>query len=80
MRRPKGILENQVDESWIFERDFCFFNIRAVGNVVEEPGNIIDAIKLLPTLRVNAIQLAPFFEYRVHSNTVQARCQLAYKY
>lgn len=62
MRRPKGILENQVDESWIFERDFCFFNIRAVGNVVEEPGNIIDAIKLLPTLRVNAIHLAPFFE------------------
>ncbi|RDU22507.1 hypothetical protein [Anaerosacchariphilus polymeriproducens] len=60
--RPKSIISDKENELWLLERDFCFFNIRAIGNEVEETGNIIDAVKLLPALRVSAIHLAPFFE------------------
>lgn len=60
--RPKSIISDKENELWLLERDFCFFNIRAIGKEVEEAGNIIDAVKLLPALRVSAIHLAPFFE------------------
>lgn len=60
--RPKSIISDKENELWLLERDFCFFNIRAIGKEVEETGNIIDAVKLLPVLRVSAIHLAPFFE------------------
>ncbi|MGP1411994.1 MAG: hypothetical protein ACTTKD_09185 [Peptoanaerobacter stomatis] len=60
--RPRSIISDKKDDLWFLERDFCFFNIRAVGKEVEETGNIIDAVKLLPALRVSAIHLAPFFE------------------
>ena len=60
--RPNNIILNKENELWLLERDFCFFNIRATGKDVEETGNIIDSVKLLPALRVSAIHLAPFFE------------------
>ncbi|WP_143315914.1 hypothetical protein [Clostridium sp. HBUAS56017] len=47
---------------WMMESDFCFVNIRALGKDVAETGNIIDAVKVIPSLRVNGIHLAPFFE------------------
>ena len=58
--RPKSIIADKENELWLLERDFCFFNIRAIGKEVEETGNMIDAVKLLPALRVSAIHLAPF--------------------
>ena len=60
--RPVSIVEQKNNPKWMFERDYCFFNIRAVGTAVEETGNIMDAVKILPALRVSGVHLAPFFE------------------
>lgn len=61
-QRPKQIIAKKENPAWMHERDYCFFNIRAVGEDVAETGNIIDATKLLPVLRVSGIHIAPFFE------------------
>ena len=65
-----------ADSSWMTRSDFCFFNIRAIGPERDRPGTFIDALKLLPVVRVNSIHLAPFFDcvfgnvYAVDSLTV----------
>ena len=55
-------IADRQDSTWMVESDFCFLNVRAVGPEPEKPGNFIDAIKMLPFLRVNSIHLAPFFD------------------
>jgi hypothetical protein len=52
----------EQNPKWMIESDFCFINIRALGKEVSETGNIIDAVKVIPPLRVSGIHLAPFFE------------------
>jgi len=54
-------VEQLPNSSWMIDSDFCFLNVRAVGANPKVPGNFIDALKLLPMLRVNSIHLAPFF-------------------
>ena len=54
--------ENEKNSDWILKNSFCFFNVRATSNKKDSLGNLIDAIKILPTLRVKSIHLAPFFE------------------
>ena len=60
--RPNQVIINEKDSNWMMERDYCFINVRALGNEVAETGNIINVIKILPVLRVKGIHLAPFFE------------------
>ena len=61
-KEPIGIAKKEKDSNWMLNRDYCFFNIRALGTEVYNTGNIINATKLLITLRVSGIHLAPFFE------------------
>ena len=58
----KSPVENNTDSSWMLEEDFCFLNVRALGKDKNWSGNLIDALKVLPTLRASSIHLAPFFE------------------
>ncbi|WP_289499994.1 hypothetical protein, partial [Faecalibaculum rodentium] len=51
-KRPSQVIEKATDSNWMMERDYCFINLRALGNEVAETGNIINAIKILPILRV----------------------------
>lgn len=53
---------DRVDSGWMADADFCFVNVRATG-LDERPGSFLQAAKLLPALRVNAIHLAPFTDY-----------------
>lgn len=50
------------NSGWMADSDFCFFNIRATGSGTSM-GNFIQAAKLLPIVRANAIHLAPFTDY-----------------
>lgn len=60
--RPKSIAEVNNNTTWLLKSDYCYFNIRALGETISETGNIINAVKVLPSLRVSGIHLAPFFE------------------
>lgn len=59
--RPSQIIKEKQNASWMFERDYCFVNIRATAIDTADTGNMIDAVKLLPGLRVSGIHIAPFF-------------------
>lgn len=72
---PSSIAIKEENSKWILNRDYCFFNIRAVGMDDYDTGDIINATKLLITLRVSGLHLAPFFECR--SGIVY--CQNSYK-
>lgn len=61
-RSDASPLREQRDSGWMAEADFCFINVRATG-LGERPGSFLQAAKLLPALRVNAIHLAPFTDY-----------------
>lgn len=61
-KRPEHKAKVEKNTKWLVETDYCFMNIRAVGEEISETGNIINAVKLLPALRVGGIHLAPFFE------------------
>lgn len=53
---------SHTDSSWMFSADYCFVNVRACGPHPEKPGTFLDAAKLLPSLRVSSIHMAPFFD------------------
>lgn len=55
-----------ADSGWMADANFCFVNVRATG-LDNTPGNFIQAAKLLPALRANAIHLAPFTDYDFHT-------------
>ncbi|MEJ2302152.1 MAG: hypothetical protein P8Y14_11555 [Anaerolineales bacterium] len=55
-------VRNFADSRWMASSDFCFINIRATG-LGQDPGTLIHASKLLPSLRVSAIHLGPFTSY-----------------
>lgn len=61
-KRPEHKAKVEKNTKWLVETDYCFMNIRALGEEISETGNIINAVKLLPALRVGGIHLAPFFE------------------
>ncbi|HOV13788.1 MAG TPA: hypothetical protein PK771_05850, partial [Spirochaetota bacterium] len=77
----KSPVESEPNSNWMVKSSFCFVNIRGVGKDNNKTGNFIDAIKFLPSLRVNGIHLAPFFEcslsivYAINSlNTINLDC------
>ena len=57
-----GRLEPATDSSWMLSSDFAFVNIRACSPQPERTGRVTDALKLVPSMRVSAIHLAPFFD------------------
>lgn len=65
--RPPGTVPQPepaaADSAWMLERDFAFVNIRACSREPGRSGTVVDALKLLPTMRVSAIHLAPFFDH-----------------
>lgn len=58
----KSPVEDKDNSNWMSESSFCFFNIRGMGKTHNKTGNFIDAVKILPSLRVTGIHIAPFFE------------------
>jgi hypothetical protein len=61
-RKTSSPMQEYSDSRWMAEADFCFINVRATG-VGTTPGNFIQAAKLLPGIRCNAIHLGPFTDY-----------------
>jgi len=59
---PTSPVSKRPHSGWMADRDFCFFNIRATG-IDHEMGNFIQASKLLPIVRANAIHIGPFTDY-----------------
>lgn len=57
-----GRLAPAADPSWMLASDFAFVNIRACSPDAERTGRVTDALKIIPTMRVSAIHLAPFFD------------------
>lgn len=62
LREAVSPVQGQSDSSWMTQADFCYINVRATG-LGERPGSFLQAAKLLPALRVNAIHLGPFTLY-----------------
>lgn len=56
-----------VDSSWMLDADFAFVNIRACSPDAARTGRVVDALKIIPTMRVSAIHLAPFFDNTLHN-------------
>lgn len=50
------------DSSWMLDASFCFVNVRATG-LDGQHGTFIQAAKVLPALRADAIHLGPFTDY-----------------
>lgn len=61
-KRVKSPVEKKKNSSWMADSSFCFLNVRGTGLSPEETGNFVDAVRILPCLRVDSIHLAPFFE------------------
>lgn len=47
---------------WMLERDYAFVNVRACSPLPAHTGRVTDALKVIPTMRVSGIHLAPFFD------------------
>lgn len=66
LRSAESPVGARADSSWMAgEADFCFINVRATG-VGDQPGNFVQAAKLLPAIRTRAIHLGPFTDYDFH--------------
>lgn len=61
-KNTKSPVKRLKSSSWMFDTDFCFFNIRATNKEKNYTGNLIEAVKLLPIIRADGIHLAPFFD------------------
>lgn len=62
-----GRLSSVCDPGWMLDSDFAFVNVRACGPHPDRTGRIPDALKVIPTMRVTAIHLAPFFDNTLHN-------------
>lgn len=51
-----------ADADWMLTSDYAFVNIRACSPDSGRTGRITDALKMIPTMRVSSIHLAPFFD------------------
>lgn len=51
-----------ANPTWMLSSDYAFLNIRACSPDPARPGRVTDALKILPTMRVTSIHLAPFFD------------------
>jgi len=56
-------VQNENNTSWITKSSISFMNVRAVGSKDRKHGDFINATKVLPCLRVEAIHLSPFFDH-----------------
>ncbi len=54
--------QGHPDSRWMADSDFCFINVRATG-LGTDFGTFIQAAKLLPAIRANALHLGPFTQY-----------------
>jgi hypothetical protein len=61
-RKTLSPVQEYSDSRWMADADFCFINVRATG-IGTTPGTFIQAAKLLPGIRCNAIHLGPFTDY-----------------
>ncbi len=52
-----------TDPAWMEQCDFAFVNVRACSPRPDACGRVTDALKVIPTMRVSAIHLAPFFDH-----------------
>ena len=68
-RRPESPVRQFPNSAWMVDADFCFVNIRATG-LGDLFGNFIQAAKMLPAIRANAIHVGPFTDYDF--NTIYA--------
>jgi hypothetical protein len=55
-------VRNLNNSGWMADADFCFINVRATG-LGDQPGTLLQATKLFPALRVNALHLGPYTDY-----------------
>ncbi len=60
---PISPIKQYSDSSWMMDTSICFINVRATASVSQVHGDFINAVKVLPSLRVNGIHLAPFFDH-----------------
>ena len=60
--RVDSPVAGEEDSSWMYEKDFCFFNVRATSLDENKTGNFLQGIKLLPILRSKGLHLAPFLD------------------
>lgn len=53
------------DSSWMRDTSLSFVNVRAVTKDTLH-GDFINAVRILPTIRVDGIHLSPFFDHSLH--------------
>ncbi len=56
-------VKSESSTNWITKFSISFMNVRAVGSKNRKHGDFINATKVLPCLRVDAIHLSPFFDH-----------------
>jgi hypothetical protein len=56
-------VQNKNNTSWITKSSISFMNVRAVGSKDRKHGDFVNATKVLPCFRVEAIHLSPFFDH-----------------
>ena len=61
-REPYSPVVDENDSSWMKEKDFIFFNVRATSLDQTQAGTFISALKLLPVTRSKGLHIAPFFD------------------
>ncbi len=61
-RSSDSPVKEDKDSSWMADTSFCFVNIRACGKG-NAFGTILDAARILPGIRSEAIHLGPFTSY-----------------
>jgi hypothetical protein len=54
--------QQKAGPNWMLDSDYAFLNVRACSPHRNKTGNVLDAMKILPTMRVSAIHIAPFFD------------------
>jgi len=62
VRQLESPVRQFPNSAWMVDADFCFVNIRATG-LNDQLGNFIQASKMLPAIRANAIHVGPFTDY-----------------
>lgn len=60
---PVSPVAGRRDGSWMRDASLCFLNVRATASRGSVHGDFINAVKVIPSLRVDGIHLSPFFDH-----------------
>ncbi|MEN2998065.1 MAG: hypothetical protein ABDH28_03395 [Brevinematia bacterium] len=60
---PKSPVSAEKNSNWMRDTSLCFLNVRATAPSDHVHGDFINAVKVLPVLRVDGIHLSPFFDH-----------------